>query len=425
MKQILLIVGLVFCLASSAQTTREQIENNLSLAGGTYLPYWGGNTELTPAPEGYKPFYISHYGRHGSRYVETLKYFTNIISPLKQAEKEGKLSPLGKTTLKAVLCTYDFSKEHEGELTALGGREHEGIAARMVQNYPEVFSKGSYIDARASCMLRAQRSMQHFCAELNQRVPDLNIHQSHRDEDAYFLYPQSDSSAVTPAQKVVEERMEHAVDSLRRVPKAVDRLFVNKAAVKQFVKRRAPFTQNLYDVYEDLQCLPELEAGFPSGLFKAEELFDIWKGKNIQWVMRGGQFVGSHPQYRMMYGLMRNVISCADEVIAGGKNGASLRFGHDKQLYPFCYILGVDGLNRSIPANQYDSTYKYSANFQIVPMAANIQFVFYRKSGSGKILVKILLNEQETHIPVETAIWPYYDWKEVRAFCLKRMETGL
>src|SRR5574344_1994925 len=206
---VLVLVLLFVVLGLNAQSVREEIKADPCKSASNYMNYPGPLQQvLTSAPEGYKPFYLSHYGRHGSRYVETLKYFTNIVPPLKQAEKEGKLSPLGKATLKAVLCAYNFSKEHEGELTTLGGRQHEGIAARMVQNYPEVFSKGSYIDARASCMLRAQHSMQHFCGELHRRVSNLNLHQSHRDEDAYFLYPQSDSSDVTPAQKLVGERME-------------------------------------------------------------------------------------------------------------------------------------------------------------------------------------------------------------------------
>ena len=37
-------------------------------AYGTDYPYSFAKVELTKAPKGYKPFYISHYGRHGSRY---------------------------------------------------------------------------------------------------------------------------------------------------------------------------------------------------------------------------------------------------------------------------------------------------------------------------------------------------------------------
>ena len=37
--------------------------------GGVYYAYPVTKTELAEAPAGYEPFYISHYGRHGSRWL--------------------------------------------------------------------------------------------------------------------------------------------------------------------------------------------------------------------------------------------------------------------------------------------------------------------------------------------------------------------
>ena len=37
--------------------------------GYNYVAYRGPQKQLTAAPKGYKPFYLSHYGRHGSRYM--------------------------------------------------------------------------------------------------------------------------------------------------------------------------------------------------------------------------------------------------------------------------------------------------------------------------------------------------------------------
>ena len=49
----------------------------------------------------------------------------------------------------------------------------------------------------------------------------------------------------------------------------------------------------------------------------------------------------------------------------------------------------------------------------------NFQFVYYRKPGSDDILVKILRNENEAKLPIATDVYPYYHWKDVRAYCLK------
>ena len=59
------IIGICVCLAvtlASAQTRREM--------GGIYYAYPNVDVkEMRQTPSGYKPFYISHYGRHGSRWM--------------------------------------------------------------------------------------------------------------------------------------------------------------------------------------------------------------------------------------------------------------------------------------------------------------------------------------------------------------------
>ena len=71
-----LALKLRFCAAflllglwgADAQTAREQIAAVPERAGGIYHSYEYRPAAATPAPDGYTPFYISHYGRHGSRW---------------------------------------------------------------------------------------------------------------------------------------------------------------------------------------------------------------------------------------------------------------------------------------------------------------------------------------------------------------------
>jgi hypothetical protein len=58
-------------------------------------------------------------------------------------------------------------------------------------------------------------------------------------------------------------------------------------------------------------------------------------------------------------------------------------------------------------------------------MACNIQLIFYKpkKGKKGDILVKALLNERETRLPIATTQWPYYKWEELRDYYLKKLKT--
>ena len=102
------LTNILFALALTtgltAQTAREEIAANKYLAGSNYLDYdnYPATQQLTPAPKGYVPFYMSHYGRHGSRWLISTDSYTSVTRPLQQAQKAGKLTPKGEEVLRQV-----------------------------------------------------------------------------------------------------------------------------------------------------------------------------------------------------------------------------------------------------------------------------------------------------------------------------------
>ncbi len=81
----------------------------------------------------------------------------------------------------------------------------------------------------------------------------------------------------------------------------------------------------------------------------------------------------------------------------------------------------LDSCGRQV--QDLDHLEDYWVNYRIYPMACNIQLVFYRpKKAGAPILVKALLNEKETTMPVKTDQFPYYKWDDVRAYYLKKLQ---
>ena len=54
-------------------------------------------------------------------------------------------------------------------------------------------------------------------------------------------------------------------------------------------------------------------------------------------------------------------------------------------------------------------------DYDIVYMGSNLQLVFYRNK-QGNVIVKALLNEKESTLPIETDMFPYYDWEQLKAY---------
>ena len=67
----LLLCGMMWmcCVPLGAQTSKEEMFSTIEKTGGVYWAYPLDFAPQTRAPKGYKPFYVSHYGRHGSRYL--------------------------------------------------------------------------------------------------------------------------------------------------------------------------------------------------------------------------------------------------------------------------------------------------------------------------------------------------------------------
>ena len=92
-------VALMMATATQAQTVREEILELPRRAGSNYLAYLDPVKPLTKAPKGYEPFYMSHYGRHGSRWLLNDGDYMNPIRTLRKADELGKLTPKGQQLL--------------------------------------------------------------------------------------------------------------------------------------------------------------------------------------------------------------------------------------------------------------------------------------------------------------------------------------
>ena len=152
--------------------------------GGVYYAYPMTETALATAPEGYEPFYISHYGRHGSRWLPNDKRYTWVNG---QFGDKNRLTKLGKSVRKRLEKIWKNAKGNGGLLTPLGGRQHRQIAGRMYQNFPQLFTAEAHLTAHSSTVNRCKSSMENFVAELKTQNPSLQINPITRAEDMAWI----------------------------------------------------------------------------------------------------------------------------------------------------------------------------------------------------------------------------------------------
>lgn len=205
---LIFTVSVAMSVTAMAQTSKKIIFNDIYRTGSNYFAYPGPNAKkLTKAPQGYEPFYISHYGRHGSRYMSHNEYYVTAINKLDSARQQGILSAKGEDVLAKLRIGYADAWNRDGDLSKLGAQQHREIAHRMFERFQELLSQPLMIDAKSSTSRRCMLSMFNFCQELQSLNPTLEISMDASKHDMkYVVEDLSIKPAATPQTDVYEKQ---------------------------------------------------------------------------------------------------------------------------------------------------------------------------------------------------------------------------
>lgn len=185
MRQSIIFILYLLCTF----TARSQSALTPEQTGSIYYAYPVPSSTYTPAPAGYEPFYISHYGRHGSRWMTADERYTEVICVFDSLYQCSELTPLGVDVRGRLHKVWEDARGCSGSITPLGERQHREIAERMYHNFPQVFRGDAFIDARSSTSLRCAMSMSYFTERLKELNPGLQVNRRayHRYMD-YIAY---------------------------------------------------------------------------------------------------------------------------------------------------------------------------------------------------------------------------------------------
>lgn len=430
MRNILLALTLTAAVSAGAQTSLQEISACPAKAGGIYLAYPVTETQNTPAPKGYEPFYVSHYARHGSRYLIGDNDYEWVLSLMQRAHDAGALTARGDSTLTSLKSIMPEVRGRGGDLTPLGARQHKGIARRMYSAYPQVFASGAQMTARSTVVLRCALSMVAFCEGLKEMQPALDIPKESSNRFMNYLNFHSDTSNYYTRR---DGDWSEPVRKFKEKMTQPDRLTASLFRDREFVHRYVNpdnLMWGLYWIAVDMQNI-ETPADYLMTLFTAQELFNLWQSHNYSFYAtnsnppeaNGLLLSNAKPQ-------LLNMLQSADQKIRDRAHGADLRFGHDGNLIPLAGLLNMHNCygQESDPAKLHTV---YS-DFKIAPMAGNIQIVFFRPKDirrqaddGSDVIVKFMLNEREVAIDALTATdGPFYRWPDVRKYWVSLLTSA-
>lgn len=427
MKKLVLSILSVICFVGVifAQSTAEIIKQDPNKAACSFYVYDYKNvSEVTPAPQGYKPFYISQFARHGARYCTS--EYGRLFEWFSKAEQAGVLTPEGMKFYARYKSFYHKVKNCSGNLTGVGRAQHRAIAEHMYQRFPEVFAGPTHVEAVSTESPRVIMSMWSCLSQLVAFDTDLDINADASAKYASWLQPSLSSNpyymkgSFTASDKAKKEVSDYY---MKEVPcDEIAKKFFTSADVLETVLKITPerFIGSLHGVVTGAQCLDE-DQNYFDGWFTEEQLYQMWKGQSAHYFLDVANYVGSgHSVLDYSHFTLEQIIESAEADMASGKTQLRLRFGHDSGIAPLISVLNLNGYG--------EATSSFEEGLQVfpsycVPMGASVQLVFF-KNDANDVIVKVLLNEKEATLPFDAVSKSYYRWSDFKAYYLPRISAS-
>lgn len=336
----------------------------------------------SPVPKGYEVFYISHYGRHGSRYLHNEREYDSLNVVLHREE----LTPYGETVRDRFDEHYPLLKGRATDLSNVGMVQHRMLAQRMFEDYPELFRRGAVVKASSSDIPRCMMSMLNFLDQLRLCRADLDIRADFNSSQV----PLFRASPVErfPVKEYIAANFDHS------------RLFESLFVIPDTAAARTDaglFAQTLFYYACHLEGVG-IDDDFFDSVFNDSEIQALHAIECEKFSYNRGQLCSVNTA--VAGPSLMEIVLTADEDMKAGLPMVRLRFGHDNMIMNIMSLIGM----KPFDGVRFDCS--------DVPMASNIRFVF-AKDKKGDVLVKVQYNESD--------VMDWTSWDIFRTHCVERV----
>lgn len=417
MNTLRLFIAAAFSLATSALFAAAPTATDYTYVQceGSLTPYPSVSRAEAVYPDSLLPVFVNHVGRHGARYPASSANNLTMKKALDRAAEAGTITPLGRKLAALNDRIIELSTDRWGALDSLGMTEQAGIATRMFYNYTEVFEKGKAVSAISSYSPRAMMSMFSFTHQLDRLNNRMTISTVTGSVNNRLMRPFD----------VDKDYLEFRAE--KKWKPAYDEYFNSvcpTAAIRRVLGERFAFAdadeeRNL--AITEYYVLAGLEAmSLPNTMgdyLSRAEANALWSCFNLrQYLQRTATTVSTVPA-DIAADLVLDIIQTTDDFVSGENTTttAVLRFGHAETLMPLLSLLRIPGCYYL--TNYFDTVGQHWCDFDVVPMAANIQFVLFRAKASGRYYVEVRVNEQPVALRKGDAA-TIYPWGELRRYLM-------
>ena len=413
---------LMICTQLTAQTVVEEIKAKPQCSAGINYSLPTGKQQVdTPAPEGKKPFYISHFGSCAAYYLESPKDYEVPINAFVKADSMNMLTPLGKDVLRRLRLIRQDALHRTGEMTVNGARQMRQLAQDMVDRFPDIFVDGSYIDARSIVRNHSIMSMQEFMTQIarHRANMDLRIKSSHSNDP--WMYVEDKELEADRFNAETQTCYQAYIKANSNNKRLWESLFGSMDYVKEHIDT-TKLNDQLFTLAGGIQNTPLDGVITLYDIYTPEEMLQHWRLHNAKnYISYGGFELNGGNQPFAQRAPLWNLLHQGDSIKKLDHPVVHLRYSSRGMVMELICLMELNGYGlKTSDLNQLEKL--GWANYRIAPFGSSVQVVYYRKDKTDEnILIKVLLNGQEARLPIETDCAPYYHWEDVKRYYLRKL----
>ncbi|MDE6099877.1 MAG: hypothetical protein K2G01_02425 [Paramuribaculum sp.] len=378
---------------------------------GTALPY-PAPAHPTVWPDTLEPVMINHVGRHGARFPASPRNCNILLGALGKAEADGTITPQGRRLKKIAQSIVARVNGRWGALDSLGMAEQRGIAARMMASYPELF-KNSLVNAISSYSPRCVMSMDEFTHQLTRmdNTVELDLASGRRFSPLMRFF---DNNAAYTDFRTSDELKStiHKFMEANCPTSQLNKVLGSGFDFSGYTVPAIDIAMAEFSVLAGMKAMG-MEANV-SEFLNPEEQNRLWAVENLRHYLQHSASTLSAVPSEIAAPLLEDLIATTEAFINGDRDVAkvNLRFGHAETLMPLFALMRLPGCYYL--TNYFDTVALHWLDFNVVPMAANLQMILF-KSESGRYYLRIDHNERPVaFMPNSQSV--YVDWNVARDY---------
>lgn len=411
MPRLLFFLTTIFIAAFSWAVAPGTTDYSWDLCRGSARPY-PVPAKAVDYPDTLTPVMINHVGRHGARFPASPSHSTAVLRALEAAMEQGTITPLGRKLMVVVGQVNDMSQGRWGALDSLGMAEQRGIAARMYASYPMLFDNGR-VSAVSSYVPRCVMSMYEFTHEISRCHPKTEISTASGPRYSSLLRFFDHNTAYSAVVESEKFRDAIATFNATSVPMSPLRRVLGKNF--QMPLDSVKLALDEYSLLAGLDAMG-LNCDITT-FFTPKEYNALWSAFNFkQYLCRTATTLSAEPA-RIAEPLLFDLISTTDAFVRGDTAAVAtvnLRFGHAETLMPLLSLIRLPGC--AYLTYNFDTVAKHWRDFDVVPMAANLQFILFR-SDSGRYYLRV--DHNEVPVPLIPGSGELYiPWSVARSYLI-------